>query len=120
MRIAKCRDYRVERVETEVTRLLADPDIHVVAVGPASITVALATWNNTWTICGLRQPHFAATVIYQDRLPRLRRTELPSKRPSAAFVVPGLSQLPQRNHEVPDCRHGTSRSSPIFTSSWME
>jgi len=48
-------------VGQEVSRLLADEDIHICAVSPAAISMAgTGTETYSWT---------AITVIYQDRLP---------------------------------------------------
>ena len=58
-----------ERVEAGVIRLFADPDIHVVAVSPATITATPEISQYSGKETGIWNPYFAVTVIYQDRLP---------------------------------------------------
>jgi hypothetical protein len=64
-----CSDDRPDRVEAEVSRLFGDPDIHVVAVSPVSLTATPEIGNYSGNPTGVWQPHFAVTVIYQERLP---------------------------------------------------
>ena len=68
-KILICHHESAARVEADVIRLFGDPDIHVVAVSPATVTATPEIGEYSGALTGIWNPHFAITVIYQDRLP---------------------------------------------------